>query len=151
MIVYKMFLVHISWLMDSNLCNNISLMCSVIMYAGRAVPGEDEAAAPRQHPVPEVGAAAGDQTSICWERKGAVPCTESDFEPWPPWTTLRIYMPFLSYNILFVSPAEIVCLPVLCDFYPAMLWRYCNCCYCILITCIIMYLFVAFVCAISCL
>ena len=77
MIVYKMFLVHISWLMDSNLCNNISLMCSVIMYAGRAVPGEDEAATPGQHPVPEVGAAAGDQTSICWERKGAVPCTES--------------------------------------------------------------------------
>ena len=77
MVVYKMFLVHISWLMDSNLCNNISLMCSMIMYAGRAVPGEDEAAAPRQHPVPEVGAAAGDQTSICWERKGVVPCTES--------------------------------------------------------------------------
>ena len=43
MVVYKMFLVHISWLMDSNLCNNISLMRSMIMYAGRAVPGEDEA------------------------------------------------------------------------------------------------------------
>ena len=40
MVVYKMFLVHISWLMDSNLYDNISLMCSVIMYVGGAV--EDE-------------------------------------------------------------------------------------------------------------